>query len=290
MTAPRDGWVRVGDIRLHYRDWGGTGELIVLLHGLASNCRYWDLVAPILSESFAVVALDQRGHGESDKPDDGYDFATVASDLRGFIGDLGLNRPLLVGHSWGGDVVLELAAGWPSATRGICLIDGGVSEISAAPGISREEARIMMTPPDLTALTAEQLLEGARSHWTFDASAIARLEGFLLASFEVQADGTVRPRLSRINHMKIVDELWRHKPSQIFSSVTCPVLLMPARQDGEGAQDDRGFRQQESIARAESLLPASKTFWMEDSIHDVPLQRPELVAKVIGDHVRNGFF
>jgi pimeloyl-ACP methyl ester carboxylesterase len=112
----------------------------------------------------------------------------------------------------------------------------------------------------------------------------------LLASFKVQGDGTVRPRLSRTNHMKVVDALWHHKPSQMFSSVTCPVLLMPARQDGEGAQDDRRFRQKESVAKAESLLPSSKTVWMEDSIHDVPLQRPELVAQVIGGHLRNGFF
>jgi pimeloyl-ACP methyl ester carboxylesterase len=288
MPAPRDWWVRVGGLRLHYRDWGGRGESIVLLHGLASNCRYWDLVAPILSRSFAVVALDQRGHGESDKPDDGYDFATVASDLRGFISALGVDRPLLVGHSWGGNVVLELAATQPSETRGLCLIDGGVIEVSA--GMSLEEARTRMAPPDLSTLTVEELLEGARSHWSFEESVIVRLKGFILASFEVQRDGTVRPRLSRTNHMKIVDEMWRHKPSEIYSSVTCPVLLMPARQDGEGAEDDRGFRREEAIARAESLLPASKTVWMEDSVHDVPLQRPELVAQVIEDHLRNGFF
>ena len=289
MTEPRDRWVSVGGLRFHYRDWGGTGEPIVLLHGLASNCRYWDLVAPILSKGFAVVALDQRGHGESDKPDDGYDFATVASDLRGFVSALGVERPLLVGHSWGGSVVLEFAANQPSATRGICLIDG-VIEVSASPGASLEEARIRMAPPDLTALTADQLLAGARSRWNSEESTKARLEGFLLASFEVQGDGTIRPRLSRTNHMKIVDALWDHKPSKLCSSVTCPVLLMPARQDGNGAQDDRGIRQKESIAKAELLLRASKTVWMEDSVHDVPLQRPELVARVIEDHLRNGFF
>ena len=90
--------------------------------------------------------------------------------------------------------------------------------------------------------------------------------------------------------MKIIDAMWDHRPSEIYSSVTCPVLLMPARQDGEGAEDDRGFRQEKSIAKAESLLPVSKTVWMEDSVHDVPLQRPELVAQVIEDYLRNGFF
>jgi pimeloyl-ACP methyl ester carboxylesterase len=65
--------------------------------------------------------------------------------------------------------------------------------------------------------------------------------------------------------------------------------MLPARQSMPDAVDRR-FRREESIARAESLLPRSKTVWMENSIHDVPLQRPELVAGAIGDHLKNGFF
>ena len=104
-----DDWMVIGGLRFHYRDWGGSGIPIVLLHGLASTCRIWDLVAPILSDDFAVVALDQRGHGESAKPDRGYDFATVSGDLHGFIEALKLDSPVIVGHSWGGDVALEYA-------------------------------------------------------------------------------------------------------------------------------------------------------------------------------------
>ena len=51
---------------------------MLLLHGLASHCGIWDLVAPILARHARVVALDLRGHGASAKPDDGYDFDTVA--------------------------------------------------------------------------------------------------------------------------------------------------------------------------------------------------------------------
>ena len=58
----------------------------MLLHGLASTHRIWDLVAPLLAQDFSVVALDQRGHGESAKPDSGYDFGTVAADLNGLFG------------------------------------------------------------------------------------------------------------------------------------------------------------------------------------------------------------
>ncbi len=76
--AAVDGTISTNGINLHYRDWGGSGRQVVLLHGLASSCHIWDLVAPQLAEDFAVIAVDQRGHGLSDKPDTGYDFASVS--------------------------------------------------------------------------------------------------------------------------------------------------------------------------------------------------------------------
>ena len=66
------------------------------------------------------------------------------------------------------------------------------------------------------------------------------------------------------------------------------MLLMPCRQN-DPSPESRRWRREESIARAEKLLPNSKTVWMEDSIHDVPLQRPSLVAATIGGHISNGF-
>ena len=99
--APKDEWVNLNGLSFHYRDWGGSGQPIVLLHGLASTCHIWDMVAPILAEDNAVVALDQRGHGVSAKPDDGYDFATVSNDLLDLIRSRNMERPIVVGHSWG---------------------------------------------------------------------------------------------------------------------------------------------------------------------------------------------
>ena len=61
--APRDEWVTIDGLKFYYRDWGGPGQLVLLLHGLASTCHIWDMVAPILAQNHRVVALDQRGHG-----------------------------------------------------------------------------------------------------------------------------------------------------------------------------------------------------------------------------------
>src|SRR5215207_8020182 len=121
-------------LKLAYRDWGGEGQPVVLVHGLASSYRIWDFMAPLLAEQFRVVALDQRGHGRSDKPDESFDFATYVADLRSFVELLGLGRSDFVGHSWGGNVVLQLAVELPGLAEALVLVDGGFIEIAAREG------------------------------------------------------------------------------------------------------------------------------------------------------------
>ena len=287
--GPRDLTTRLGGIPFHYRDWGGAGQPIVLLHGLASTSHIWDLVAPLLKRECRVVALDQRGHGESGKPDQGYDFATVTADLDNFIARIGFDLPLIVGHSWGGDVALEYAADRPSRTLGLCFVDGGTIDISSRQGADLETAKREMAPPDFTGMTLDQLRERARGRFGELISDDQR-EQILAANFEVLDDRTIRARLSRANHMRIIEALWDHHPAELYPRVLCPVLLMPARQNSDPPSTSRSSRRSEAIVRAEELLPVSATVWLEDSVHDVPLQRPELVASVISDHFRSGFF
>ena len=129
--APSDEWATIDGLNFPYRDWGGSGRPLVLLPGLASTCHIWDLVAPILAEDHAVIALDLRGHGESDKPNHGYDFATVTQDVLGVIEQLGGDAPVVVGHSWGGSVAPELAVRVPEALNGMAWVDGGMMDTPA---------------------------------------------------------------------------------------------------------------------------------------------------------------
>ena len=100
--STRSAFVTLNGLRFRYLEYPGDGEAeappVVLLHGLASNARWWVLVGPLLARRFRVFALDQRGHGESDTPDSGYDFGTVPGDLAAFVNELGLERPVVVGH------------------------------------------------------------------------------------------------------------------------------------------------------------------------------------------------
>ena len=289
MPTPNDCLIDLRGLPFHYRDWGGDGRPLLLLHGLASTCHIWDLVAPILAADFRVVAMDQRGHGQSAQVDDGFDFATVSGDAAALIAALGWERPVIAGHSWGADVALELAAAKPELTSGLIFVDGGTIEPSSRPDWSLEQAREDMAPPIFTGFTPEMMRERVMSGGRFGPNPPQAVVEAVLANFRVLEDGTIQANLRRENHLRIIDALWDHKPSQLYPALKCPVLMLPARQSTPDAHDRR-FRREESIAKAASLLPVSKTVWMEDSIHDVPLQRPELVASAIGEHLSNGFF
>jgi pimeloyl-ACP methyl ester carboxylesterase len=95
--------------------------------------------------------MDLRGHGESAKPDHGYDFASVSGDVAGVIQAKNLSKPIVAGHSWGGDVALELAVAYPGVPGGLCFVDGGMIEPSTRYQ-SLDDAREQMAPPDFTGM------------------------------------------------------------------------------------------------------------------------------------------
>jgi pimeloyl-ACP methyl ester carboxylesterase len=148
--APLVRRVPVRGNELSIREWPGQGRDFLLVHGLASNARTWDLVAAKMSDAgHHVVAVDQRGHGLSDKPETGYGFDDVCTDLTALIDALSLRTPVVCGQSWGGNVVLELAARWPEVMSGLVMVDGGFIDLSGAPGVTWEQIAVDLKPPPL---------------------------------------------------------------------------------------------------------------------------------------------
>ena len=286
---PSDGFANVNGLQMHYRDWGGRGQQVILLHGLASTSHIWDFVAPLLAEQFSVVALDQRGHGETDKPDEGYDFSTVSSDLQGFIDSQNIESPIIFGHSWGADVALEHAVRCKGVAKGIGFVDGGTIETSTRQGASLERSKVEMAPPDWTGVTIDQFKDRMRSRRP-ETEITTGLEDIILANFAVNDDGTIRSNLSRENHLRIIEALWDHVSSELYKHVEVPVLIMPARQNGPNADLSRRLRKDELLSLAQQRIPKNNLVWFEDSVHDVPIQRPKLVADTISNHINEGFF
>lgn len=125
VALPESHHIVVGQMRLHYLDWGTKGRHpILFLHGGGLNAHTWDLVCLMLRDRYHCLALDQRGHGDSEwEPTADYRFDAQVADLEGFIEKLKLDRPLLVGHSMGGFAAMGYAIRHAATMAGLVLID-----------------------------------------------------------------------------------------------------------------------------------------------------------------------
>ena len=117
--------VVVGELSLSFLEWGSAGRpALCLLHGGSAHAHWFDRVAPAFTDRFHVIALDQRGHGESEwaKPP-AYATENFAADLLGFVDALGLGQVALVGHSMGGHNAMSFSAWHPERVRALVIID-----------------------------------------------------------------------------------------------------------------------------------------------------------------------
>jgi pimeloyl-ACP methyl ester carboxylesterase len=114
----------LGGRRVAYRT-GGSGPLLVLIHGITSNSATWDRVLPKLARRHTVLAPDMLGHGRSDKRRGDYSIAAHANTLRDLLDELGHERATLVGHSLGGGVALQFAYQYPGRAQNLVLVAPG---------------------------------------------------------------------------------------------------------------------------------------------------------------------
>ena len=133
-------FVKTNGIQIHYERTGGDKPPFVLCHGITDNGRCFLRLAEHLAPRFEVILVDARGHGLSDAPEDGYSAEHHADDLAGLITALGLNQPVIYGHSMGARTVSRLAAKNPDLPRAVILED----PVYLLP-MSREESEATLT-------------------------------------------------------------------------------------------------------------------------------------------------
>ncbi len=139
---PSGEFVGAYGLRVHYWE-RGEGPAVVLIHGASGNLRDWTFrIAPMLAEHYRVIAIDRPGFGYSDRPDiDGWDPAVQARVLQEAVTRIGVENPVVVGHSWGGAVAMAWALDFPRETAGVVPVSavtipyGGIATIVRAVGL-----------------------------------------------------------------------------------------------------------------------------------------------------------
>ena len=141
LLRPLDRHLVVNGLRLHVLDWGGGDRTpLVLLHGFTGHAHAWDTLAIALQPHFHVLALDQRGHGDSD-PAAVYNAVAAFDDISGVVDQLGLTSFVLVGLSMGGRNAMYFTSKRPDLVQKLVIVDIG-------PEISGRAAAAPAGPPE----------------------------------------------------------------------------------------------------------------------------------------------
>ncbi|MEP7362959.1 MAG: alpha/beta hydrolase [Acidobacteriota bacterium] len=120
---PENQFIEVNHVRLHYLDWGGTGESILFLTSLGGQAGDFQPIAAQLLDRYHVLGLTRRGQGRSGKPIAGYDTLTLTEDILAFLDAKSINRVTLIGYSLAGNEMTEFAGRYPQRVARLVYLD-----------------------------------------------------------------------------------------------------------------------------------------------------------------------
>jgi pimeloyl-ACP methyl ester carboxylesterase len=260
-----------GQITLAVHEWGPKdAPPLVALHGLGGTAQHWRPLAARSADRVRLIALDLRGHGDADKPSEGYELGRVAADVLDVLGAMGIDRYGLVGHSWGAHVALEIMSVASEHVQGGLLVDGGFEALSEQPRWTWDVVQSRLMPPKEPQSRSE--LAGVIAAWLGEARS-EDLEAIAWSQFEPEGEGWSL-RLPRHAHTSILRSLWSERPAERFGSVTCPVTFLVAM--APGASETRRAEKTAAVERARSGVGAD-VIWADPGPHDLPLLEPDVV-------------
>lgn len=249
-------------VRLVCRDWGGPGQPVLLLHGLAGHAGEWDVLARLLGGSGPgrrIVAVDQRGHGAAERCPEDVSRAAYVADAVAVAGQLGLERPVLIGQSLGGHTALLAAAAHPGLFRALVLVEAG-------PG--RADAKI----PDKIG----SWIDGWPKPFASREAAVRFFGGGPLgegwAAGLEERDGGWWPRFDREVMVGAISENARRSFWEEWDAVGCPTLVVLGQS---------GFLPPEEPVEMLDRNPVATAVSVPGAGHDLHLERPGVLHGLI---------
>jgi pimeloyl-ACP methyl ester carboxylesterase len=216
---PEDKWFTDGDLKIHYLDWGKPDAIAMLLvHGICCSAHYWDFFARNMRQDFHVIALDQRGHGESSWSGN-YTLEQYADDLAVLIKGLDLHDIVLIGHSQGAINALLCTANLPDRVDRLVLVDNG-PEINME-YVGKVQRGLVHTPAG-----CESEEQAIRQIKKLESPRYSREYAQNLVRHTMKADDTGKfifkydPAL-RYSKLVSLEWLWPY-----MENITCPVLVV----------------------------------------------------------------
>ena len=266
--SPTDHFVTVNGLNMHYLDWGGDSTRTLLLaHGQGGNAHNWDYVARELHNEFRVIAVDMRGHGDTDHTREGYAVTAFASDLAAFAEAVGIVPYDFCGASLGARNGISYVGDHPGHLKHFVCMDYG-------PEMSVESARKQIGGMNRRPLGWRSIDEyvdyasGLNPRASRDYLRNSAQHGLRLnwaGKYVLKQD----PDMFWLNGglgVREVPHLWEQ-----WAKITCPILEL------KGAHS--GFLSPEILSRMKELQPTMQLVEVPDSGHPIGADNPDFLIK-----------
>jgi len=215
----KSGVVIANGVKLHFYRTGRGKPPLVLLHGVTDDGLCWSPIADVLADRFDVIMVDLRGHGKSEAPETGYTLTIMADEVASLIKELGLEKPIVMGHSMGAITTLTLAGLYPNVARAIVLEDPPPFWMIKASDSNEPQKRnpLALWIESNKRKTKEDLFNEVRSG----------NPGWAEAELEPWVNSKLRYSPKIVKLVEMVD-LSSMGFESLFKKITCPTLMLTA--------------------------------------------------------------
>ncbi len=266
-SEPTDHFVQVNGLNIHYVDWGGdSNRNLLLAHGQGGTAHSWDFIARELCDEFRVIALDQRGHGDSDHTEEGYAVTAFANDLAKFVDAIGIVPYDYAGASLGARNGIPYAADHSEHLKHFICLDYGpeMSVVSAQKQIGGMNRRALgwRSVDEYVEYSSERNPRAPEEYLRLQAKHTLRLN--YAGKYVLKQD----PDMFWINGSfgaREVPLLWEK-----WAKIGCPILEL------KGAESD--FLSSEILARMKELQPGMQFAEVPNSGHSIAVDNPDFLV------------
>ena len=268
-NEPVDKYVRVNGMNFHYLEWGDpSNPPVLMLHGASQQAHSWDFVSLALSGQYHALALDQRGHGDSDwAPDGDYSIEAAQKDIDGVVEALGLDDFTLIGHSMGGRNSYVWASRHPGKLKALVIVDTGPRTQRTGQNRIRQFREL---PDELD--TFEEFAQRVQD---YTGRSREQVMGALKYSIRQRDDGKWTWKYDKLmrdpNHTPptwTAEQLW-----ECVAKINCPTLVV------RGDRSD--LFQEETMRRMQETIPDCSTVTIAGAGHLVQGDNPaDFIAAV----------
>jgi pimeloyl-ACP methyl ester carboxylesterase len=219
-----EGFIQNTEIRLHYLDWGGTGQPLILIHGLGDSPYLFDDLASSLKTHFRVIAYSRRGHCKSVATVPVYDNIALVSDIKLLLDSLKIDSANLLGWSMGGNEITEFAIRYPERANKLIYLEAGYD-------LSDEAFRKILTtipknpfPDSLDLKSLDAYRKWYHRFWFADIDWNSTLEANLKATTKISPNGTVSTIPSDSITTKVLESAMSYRRD--YKNIQSPALAI----------------------------------------------------------------